>query len=97
MSTTEDLAADIRSVDGDHKLGAGELAEALGALGWTKAPVAPEHPPLRSYKVGQLVSAVRNGEWLEGVISEIDPFGTHVQTDRGPVTIAKDALIKPRA
>ena len=38
---TDRLAADIRSVDGDHSLGAGALAEALINRGW-RAPTAVE-------------------------------------------------------
>jgi hypothetical protein len=37
-----DLAADIRAVDGNHDLGAGALAAALTARGWTRASVPTE-------------------------------------------------------
>ena len=41
-----DLAADIRAVDGNHDLGAGALAAALTARGWTRA-VRPRGRPHR--------------------------------------------------
>ena len=41
-----DLAADIRAVDGNHDLGAGALAAALTARGWTRA-VRPRGKPHR--------------------------------------------------
>ena len=41
-----DLAADIRAVDGNHDLGAGALAAALTARGWTRA-VRPRAKPHR--------------------------------------------------
>lgn len=34
----DDLAQDIRRVDGSHSLGAGALAQALHDLGWRKQP-----------------------------------------------------------
>jgi hypothetical protein len=36
-----DLANDIRLVDGNHDLGAGELAEALTKRGWSRTPGEP--------------------------------------------------------
>jgi hypothetical protein len=36
------LANDIRAVDGNHDLGAGALAEALTARGWTRAAASPD-------------------------------------------------------
>lgn len=38
MSQIEDLAADIREVDGNHDLGASALAQALSEKGWGKFP-----------------------------------------------------------
>lgn len=89
----EELANDIRTVDGTHDKGAGEIAEALVALGWTKTPQTEAPPavlPLTMYKTGDKVEAMRNYDWLPGVISSTDALGNnvHVDTERGPVTIA---------
>jgi len=94
MSTIDDLAADIREVDGEHKLGAGELAEALAAKGWVKTPVALLQPPLGAYKVGEYVVALKDSTWRDGRISEITPHGIHVETEVGPVTVATSNRIK---
>ncbi len=139
--TINDLASDIREVDGEHKLGASELAEKLIEKGWAKtspkndASVDYPHldstgetivlgpgvfvstdesvlnwkgtnyvpqaqkdsqPPLSSYRVDELVEAVKNGAWLPGRISSIDKGShwLHVQTERGPVTIASQQLVR---
>lgn len=38
MSDRDELAADIRRVDGKHDLGAGALSDVLWAAGWRKKP-----------------------------------------------------------
>ncbi len=95
MSTIDDLAADIRAVDGDNDLGSGALAEALAELGWTKvAPVV--EVPLKDYKEGEAVLVLREGNWIEGRIDSISEMGNnvHVQTERGPVTIATPKRVR---
>lgn len=94
MTTIEELANDIRTIDGNHDMSAGALAEALADLGYAKTSVVSEGPPvvlpLTAYKVGMNVDVLRNYDWLKGVVSSTDALGgnVHVDTERGPVTIA---------
>lgn len=99
MRETDQLAEDIRTIDGDHKMGAGELAEALVALGYGMLPELPEPIPysLRDYSPGEIVTVRdRNFDWSLGQISEISNNGTniHVDTESGPVTIASPRRIR---
>lgn len=134
-----EMAMDIRAVDGNHDLGAAELAEKLVERGWAKPSpkddasvdfprlegetivLGPEifsnvegtlinwkgqnfvpqkekdlQPPLTAYSVGERVVALKNGDWLEGSVSEKDrvSHNLHVQTERGPVTIASSRMVK---
>lgn len=142
-----ELAADIREVDGNHDLGAAEIAEKLIERGWGKhpvdkypradgdfmvlgpeiftgaegtasegviswkgenfyrthdgkPPVVPEVvvEPLSAYKSGDKVSVMKNGDWLPGFVSEKDRVSNHlhINTERGPVTIASTNFIKRR-
>lgn len=92
------LAADIREVDGDHTLGAAELAEALAARDWVKR-ATPEHKALKDYKYGDLVR-VTGPDFKErpGRVANVDK-GTNlvqVDTERGPVTINNPERIQPQ-
>jgi len=134
-----DLAADIREVDGSNDLGAAALAEKLVEKGWAKPSpkddasvdyprlegdtivLGPEifastdekvinwkgrnyvpqpeknpQPPLKEYRQGEEVEAMKNGDWLKGRISTIDKGShwLHVDTERGPVTIASSAMVR---
>ncbi len=89
------LANDIRAVDGDHKLGAGDLAEKLIELGWVHqdsipAPAAPEKVlTLKDYKEGDKVEVYSNkaGDFIPGFVQEKLNGRLHVHTDKGPVTV----------
>jgi len=100
MTATDDLAADIRQVDGENKMGAAALAEALVGLGWIKV-VKPDVKPLIAYEVGDYVQVVaRDMAWRDGRVSEKNVLaGTvrlSVDTERGPVTIASTQRIRPQ-
>ncbi len=87
----DDLAADIRELDGNNDLGAAALAEALVAKGWVKGEPAPEDRPLKDYKVNDKVIVLdRDLLRREGVVRQVDPvsFHVHVHTEKGPITIA---------
>lgn len=64
------LANDIRAIDGKHELGAGELAEKLIELGWTKGGKA-EYPYESGPHIilGPEIFAGAEGTNAEGVIS----------------------------
>lgn len=52
--TADDLAEDIRRIDGNHDMGAGKLAEALFAAGWRHiATRSPE--PLKTYTLDEIL------------------------------------------
>lgn len=92
------LAADIREVDGDHKLGAAELAEALVEKGWTQSPAKKADVPLKDYSYGDPVEVWFRGEWLPGQVSEATRgarqiMSVHLQ-DKGPVTVAHSGNIR---
>lgn len=100
MTATDALAADIRQVDGENKLGAAALAEALGDLGWVKV-VRPAIQPLIAYEVGDFVQVVgKDMAWRDGRVSEKNVLaGTvrlSVDTERGPVSIASTQRIRPQ-
>lgn len=52
-------------------------------------------PPLKSYAVGERVTVMKNGDWLDGQITSIDKVSSHlhVHTERGPVTIGAPHMI----
>lgn len=58
--------------------------------------VSEEPTPLKSYESGQYVTVLKNGDWLEGRVSHRDKVSNHVHvdTDRGPVTVASNKYIK---
>lgn len=98
IALIEKLAQDIRAVDGDHTLGAAELAEKLVDLGWLQPVVdasATEEeefvvqPPLKNYTVGEPVIVLRNGDWVPANVTDKNLDGTmlNVFTERGPLTI----------
>lgn len=134
-----ELAADIRALDGNNDLGAAALAEALIEKGWGKPAskdpsvdyphqsgefnvLGPEiftdlagtviswkgvnyypraestiaTPSLKTYNEGQLVEVLRGGDWIPGRVSSRDKVSNHVHvdTERGPVTIASTRYIK---
>ena len=64
-----------------------------------KEPKRDLQPPLKHYRQFEKVSVMRNGDWLEGTISTIDKvsFNLHVDTERGPVTIASPRLVRKLA
>lgn len=97
-TTSDDLAADIREVDGAHTLGASELAEALSAKGWTKV-TKPAHKALGDYRYGDLV-IVLAPDYKErpGLVVNVDKGLNLVQvdTERGPVTINNPERIRPQ-
>lgn len=79
-----DLAADIRSVDGNHDLGAGALAAALTARGWTRLAAPPVQPDLSGLDA---LSRLRlTGEQL----NDIDPWDEYDEfvrrERRGPMS-----------
>lgn len=87
------LAADIRRIDGDHTMGASELATALVEAGWTNVPAVV------TFEVGEAVEVMVLGEWIPGKLSENYAHGlTSVHTAKGPVTIMAGAsrIRKPR-
>ena len=92
----DNLAADIREVDGDHTLSAGALAEALVAKGWTKV-IAPAHKALKDYQYGDLV-VVTGPDFKEhdGRVANVEKSMNLVQvdTERGPVTINNPSRIR---
>lgn len=91
---TDELANDIRAIDGDHDLGAAALATALVELGWAKIPIV-----LGSYREGHSVDVFfpPTGEWMPGHVSSVGPAMVHVDTEKGPVTVMNTARIKRRA
>lgn len=94
LTPTEELAADIRALDGNHDLGASELATALTELGWTKVPIV-----LQSYREGHLVDVFYppTGTWLPGHVSQVESGIVHVDTEKGPVSVMNITRIKRRA
>lgn len=91
ITAIDQLANDIREVDGDHSLSAGELAEKLVELGYTKAQPVNVHPPLKDYKISEFVEVLHQSDWVAGRISGIQKTGNvllYVDTERGPVTVA---------
>ena len=93
-TTAEDLAADIREVDGNHDLGTAELAEALVAKGWTRGKTPDPNPPLKEYKVGEYVEVLRGGDWVAGRISSKQGGVLNVDTERGPVGVGGPLRIR---
>lgn len=73
-----------------------QLQEATTKLANLPKSDAERVVPLAEYKQGDKVLALKNGDWLSGVVSERDKISNHlhVNTDRGPVTIASTRLIK---
>jgi len=57
---------------------------------------AAQDTPLKEYKSGDAVTVLKNGDWLPGIVSEKDKVSNilHVNTERGPVTIASTRFIK---
>lgn len=75
----------------------GELAEAQAKL--NERDAAAQVTPLKDYKSGDEVTVLKNGDWLPGIISEKDKVSNHlhVNTERGPVTVASTRFIKRRS
>lgn len=97
QSPTDILAADIRSVDGDHTLGAAELAEKLIELGYTKKPGFDPHPSLKEYKQGEFVEVQKDGRWVAGKVTGIEKGSSlllYVDSERGPRTVASTYVIR---
>lgn len=55
MNQHDELAQDIRAVDGSHSLGAGELAERLTERGWSRPRVVETIEELEALPVGSVV------------------------------------------
>jgi hypothetical protein len=74
----------------------GQLAEAEAKLSERAAADAAQVTPLKDYKSGDPVSVLKNGDWLLGIVSEKDKVSNHlhVNTERGPVTVASTRFIK---
>lgn len=97
LEAIESLAADIRELDGTNELGADALAEALVRKGWTKIDITvPETVlSLKDFKVGDDVETLnKNFDWVEARVTAIDVAGTHIHTEKGPVTIQSVAKIR---
>lgn len=97
LEAIESLAADIRELDGSHELGAGALAEALVAKGWTKLALAAPTVvlSLKDFKVGDSCETLnKNFDWVEGRVTLVDVAGTHIHTEKGPVTIQTVSKIR---
>lgn len=63
-------------------------------------PQKPEDPALSSYKDGDQVEVIKDGDWMPGVINGIERRLKliYVHTERGPVSIASPKFIrKPQA
>lgn len=99
---TDQLAADIREVDGNNDLGARHLAEALIEKGWihhTSIPAsepAPAPAPekivsLADFTVGERVEVFipARGDWFPGDVVEIGQLAStvHVGHEFGTATI----------
>lgn len=89
------LAEDIRLVDGNHDLGAGELAEALIRAGWTKIEYITRFPV--DYTTGRHVEILdgTRGTWLEGTVSGHVGNTVQVDTEFGPKTAGSIRTIRP--
>lgn len=79
MTQVDDLAEDIRTIDGKHELGAGELAEKLIELGWSKKTLSDV-----KLDYGTKVEVLVRGDWVPGYINGTGPGGLlDVVHDRG--------------
>ncbi|WP_139794562.1 hypothetical protein [Prescottella equi] len=61
MNQRDELAQDIRAVDGSHSLGAGELAERLTERGWSRPRVVETIEQLVELPVGAVVLTEQGG------------------------------------
>lgn len=73
-------------------------------LNWDGVNYVPQaavnlHPELKAYKVGEIVEALKAGDWLTGHITSIGFDGSpiYVHTERGPVTVASTRMIRKLA
>lgn len=63
---------------------------------YVEASAPKEQPSLKAYKVDEGVQVLRQGDWVPGQISSIDKIShhLHVQTERGPVTVASSNNVR---
>lgn len=95
LKPTEDKPWRVEVIDvSDNILGWVPLHEQhIDAL--VKATTVDAHQDLRLYKVGDRVTADKNGDWLPGVVTSIEAGGTvNVDTERGPVAVGGRLRIK---
>lgn len=90
-----ELAEDIRELDGNHDLGAGELAEGLIQRGWTTVDLVTRFPG--DYAPGRRVEIFdwQQGKWVLGDVSGHVGNTVQVDTERGPRTAGSSRNIRP--
>lgn len=70
-------------------------------LNWKGQNYVPQkernlQPPLKEYKLGEVVEVIKDGDWLKGHITSIER-GSHfldVHTERGPVTAGSSHKVR---
>jgi hypothetical protein len=66
----------------------------------SRATVKDGHKVLRAYKPNDFVEVLHHdGEWTRGYVSSLDSTSNyiHVETEKGPVTVATTRRIRPQA
>lgn len=63
---------------------------------YIRQQIAPIQASLKSYLQDEKVMVLKHGDWLPGKVSSIDKVShhLHVETERGPVTIASPRNIR---